>query len=348
VPVRASEQAATAIAPRHVLNRVRPAVGTGSSLHAIPNPEARMRKLVPIALAWLLLSSVVPAAHAAPAPEPSAELKEFLARVDPPITLRVPGMDRVRVLRDQAYGSLASQRCDVYLPLAPAKGGAPAVVLLHGGMGPDFPVRPKEWGIYKSWGRALAASGFVTIVANHRAGYPEPALDQAQEDIRALVTSLRANARDWSADASRFAMAAYSGGGPVLAVPLRDKPEGLRALVGVYPIVDPSRSDFLKQALNEADQQRFSPVAAMEAANGDIPPTLILRAGDDSIPGLLAGLDHFVVRALALDAPLSLVSVRNAPHGFDNDAGLAGSAEALEQMVAFLRANLAARPGAKS
>ena len=305
-----------------------------------------MRSLIRLSLVWLVLSSVIPAALAAPAPD--AELKEFLARVDPPITLHVPGMDRVRVLRDQAYGSLASQRCDVYVPLAPVKGGAPVVVLLHGGMGPDFPVRPKEWGIYKSWGRALAASGFVAIVANHRAGYPAPALDETQEDIRALVTSLRTNAKHWSADASRFAMTAYSGGGPMLAVPLRDRPDGLRALVGVYPILDPSRSDHLQQQLSEADQQRFSPVATMEAANGDIPPVLILRAGDDSIPGLLAGLDHFVARALALDAPLSLVSVRDAPHGFDNDAGLTGSAEALEQMVAFLRAHLAPRSTVKS
>jgi len=78
----------------------------------------------------------------------------------------------------------------------------------------------------------------------------------------------------------------------------------------------------------------------MEAAGGDIPPFLVLRAGDDSIPGLLAGLDHFVARALALDAPLTLVNVRDAPHGFDNEAGRAGSPEALAQMVAFLEANL--------
>jgi acetyl esterase/lipase len=287
-----------------------------------------------------------PAARAAPAPEHPPEVREFLARVDPPITLVVPGADRVRVQRDQAYGPLASQRCDVYLPLQPERGGAPVVVLLHGGMGPEFPVRPKEWGIYKSWGRALAASGFATVVANHRAGWPAPALEEAQEDVRALVAHLRARARDWGGDGSRFAIAAYSGGGPVLAVPLRDRPEGLRALVGVYPILDPLRSDHLRQALNEADRDRFSPAAAMEAARGDIPPFLVLRAGDDSIPGLLAGLDHFVVGALALDAPVTLVNVRDAPHGFDNDAGLAGSAEALAQMVAFLKAHLAARPGA--
>lgn len=307
-----------------------------------------MRSLLRRSIAWMLLLTAVPVTHGAPAPPYPPEVKEFLDRVDPPIALRVPGADRVRVLRDQAYGPLASQRCDVYLPLQRAAGGAPVVMVLHGGMGADFPVRPKEWGIYRSWGRALAASGFVAIVANHRAGFPEPRLDEAEADVRALVAALGAKGEAWGADPSRFAIAAYSGGGPVLAVPLRDRPHGLRALIGIYPILDPSRSDHLKQALNETDQQRFSPVAAMEAANGDIPPTLVLRAGDDSIPGLLAGLDHFVARALALDAPVTVVNVRDAPHGFDNDAARPGVTAALEQTVAFLRATLAAQPAART
>jgi acetyl esterase/lipase len=297
-----------------------------------------------LSLLSLALASILPVS--ALAAEHPPEVREFLARVDPPVVLRVSGAERVRVLRDQPYGPLASQRCDVYLPLSTAKGGAPIVVLLHGGMGPEFPVRPKEWGLYKSWGRALAASGFVTIVANHRAGFPEPELDEAQEDVRALVAKLKTKARDWGGDPARFALAAYSGGGPVLAVPLHDRPEGLRALVGVYPILDPSRSDHLKQALDAAAQERYSPVVAMETAGGDIPPTLILRAGNDGIPGLLAGLDHFVARALALDAPLTLVNVRDAPHGFDNDPGCPGAPESLAQMVTFLKENLAPRQAA--
>ena len=98
----------------------------------------RIRSLQSALIPWLLVASAP--LLAAPAPEHSAEVREFLARVDPPITLKVPGADKVRVLRDQAYGSLTSQRCDVYLPLASTKGGAPIVVLLHGGMGADFPV----------------------------------------------------------------------------------------------------------------------------------------------------------------------------------------------------------------
>lgn len=292
------------------------------------------RTTLPLLAASLLFGASVASAGSYP-----AEIQEFLDRVTPPIALSVPGADRVKVTKDVAYGSSPTQRCDVYRPAA-AKRPAPIAILIAGGMDPGFPVRPKEWGIYQSWGRALAASGIVTVIPNHRGGFPEPALDLAEQDLRALLAHLRDHAREWGADPGRFAIAAYSGGGPLLSVPMRDHPAGLRALVGVYPIVDPERSEFLKSKLDAEAQRRFSPAFQLEAAQGRVPPFLVLRAGHDKIPDLLTGLDRFIDRAIALDAPVTVVNVPGAPHGFDNHPDVPGVREALATMVTFLRRNL--------
>lgn len=286
-----------------------------------------------------MLALLAPAWEARAADHPP-EVLRFLERVNPPVVLAAPGTERVRVLADLAYGDVPTQRCDVYLPPRAGGAAAPVVLVLHGGMGPEFPVRPKDWGLYRSWGRLLAARGMVTVIPNHRAGYPEPALDHAEEDLKRVLEFTRAHAREWKADPGRLAIAAYSGGGPLLAVPMRERPEGLRALVGIYPILDPAPLPHMREAYDAETLARYSPRAQLERARGDIAPMLVLRAGADAIPDLLPGLDGFVAKALELDAPVEVVNVRAAPHGFDNDPKVAGARGAVAAMVTFLRRQL--------
>jgi acetyl esterase/lipase len=105
--------------------------------------------------------------------------EEMDARVSRPVALTVQGTDRVQVLTDRPYGQGDRlHRFDAYLPER-TSGSAPVVLLLHGGVGADVPVRPKDWGLYRSWGRLLAASGYVAIAFNHRLGFPQPMLTEA-------------------------------------------------------------------------------------------------------------------------------------------------------------------------
>ena len=91
-------------------------------------------------------------------------------------------MDKVRVQRDLVYDPGSGLRLDAYAP--PRSGRYPVVVLLHGGVPDDVPVRPKDWGLYRSWGKLLAASGFATVIPNQRISFPDPRLVRQSEPHR--------------------------------------------------------------------------------------------------------------------------------------------------------------------
>lgn len=86
------------------------------------------------------------------------------------IVYRVPGMDRVRVERDLIYRGTATGglKMDVYVPQdLSTSDRRPVVFFVHGGPIPDD-LRPKDWGVYQSYGELAAASGFVGVTFNHR------------------------------------------------------------------------------------------------------------------------------------------------------------------------------------
>ena len=84
----------------------------------------------------------------------------------------VPGMDKIRPLRDLTYKHAGNDelKLDVYQPRnLPRKARRPAIIFIHGGaLPPNLRTKPKEWGAYVSFGQLAAASGFVGVTFNHR------------------------------------------------------------------------------------------------------------------------------------------------------------------------------------
>src|SRR5256885_3859143 len=162
--------------------------------------------------------------------------EDMAARVARPVALRVPGMAPVRIHRDLVYDSRADLRLDAYVP--PRPGRFPVVMLLHGGVPDEVPVRPKDWGLYRSWGKLLAASGFTTVIPNQRIGFPDPRLALAEQDVESALDYLRRHAGRLSADPGRICLVAFSAGGPLLARFIREHPSNVRCLAAMYAFLD--------------------------------------------------------------------------------------------------------------
>jgi acetyl esterase/lipase len=253
-------------------------------------------------------------------------------------------MDRVRARPDLVYkrdGAL-ELKLDLYLPEASAPGKrVPVVFLIHGGVGPEFPVQPKDWGFYKTWGRLLAASGMGAVAFNHRVGFPDPNLAAASGDVEDAIAFVRNRAPDFSIDPERIALAAFSAGGPMLSMALREPRPSVRCLVAFYAFLDLRGSPLHRKYLGEEQILKFSPAAALAQSAGTLPPIFVARAGKDQIPDLQPGLDRFVAEAIARNVALEFVNQPDGEHGFDNAPGDQRSRDIVRQAVEFLQRNLA-------
>jgi alpha-beta hydrolase superfamily lysophospholipase len=257
------------------------------------------------------------AEHMAKTPHPEIP-PEALAIALRPVALTLPGMEAAAVTADLDYAGLPQPyRMDVYrLPgLAPHE-RRPAVLFIHGAV--PQPASAKEMRAFKDWGRLAAASGRVGVTFSHRLGWPERRLAEGAQDLERALAYVRDHAGELNIDAERLALMAFSGGGPLLAPFYGEAPAHIRALVAIYPMLEPVT---------------FS-------GGGHRPPLFLARAGADAFPGLLPAIDAFVAQALAADYPLTLANNPGAPHGFDIEAPTPRTLEVLQGVLGFLSHHL--------
>jgi acetyl esterase/lipase len=276
--------------------------------------------------------------QAQPAAKPTDAEKAFADAVMRPVFYQVRGTEDVRVRKNVVYkrDGATQLAADFYMPRDVVK--APIVIFIHGGVPADIPVKPKDWGVYQSWGRLVAASGFVGVTFNHRLGFPEPHLRDAASDLDAIVRYVRANAPELHADGDRICLAAFSAGGPLLSPALRDRPPYIRCLVSMYNFLDISKTvEHPKYELPDVIKD-FSPVTHLRP---DIAPMLVVRAGKDEIPKLNESIATFVQRAVEVNAPITLMIHPTAPHGFDNKTDDRRTKEILRSILDFMKWHLA-------
>jgi acetyl esterase/lipase len=255
------------------------------------------------------------------------------------VVLRVPGMEEVGVRRDVVYKTADAQplHMDVYSPAGPPR-PRPAVILVHGGPIPKLGA--KNMGVYLSYGELLAASGLVAVTFDHRFLAPARLLD-AGADVADLVSHVRANAQGLGVDPERLALWAFSGGGPFLAAPLRERPSWLRAVAAYYAVLDlqepPPGSD---AGIGPELRRSFSAILGLGQDAHGAPPILVARAGLDN-PWLNGGLDRFTQAATARGATLDLLNHPSGRHGFDVLDDDARSKQIIRRTLEFLRDHLA-------
>lgn len=253
----------------------------------------------------------------------------------------IPGMDAVRLQPDVRYaetdaGPLAM---DVYGPTE-THARLPVVIFVAGFPDPGFEsfagCRFKETAGYISWGRLVAASGMVGITYNNR----EPVAD-----LDRLVSFLQKNAESLGIDENRMALWACSGNVPTALARLMERQtRAFKTAVLSYGLMlDPDGSIGIEKA---AEQLGFANPCARRTA-ADLPqdlPLMIVRAGQDAVPGVNASIDSFVAAALGRNLPVTVVNHPTGPHSFDLLDDSEAAREIIRQMLTFLRFQLRTQP----
>lgn len=318
----------------------------------------RMRVMTRIAMALLLLIAAAqqPGAGANRANQDKApqqatgqpteqeqeqrrRMRELVMR---PVVYKVAGMESVKVVSDLDYTGTNSQyrKMDVYVPPGTAKGERiPAVIFIHGGAAEQF--TPKDWGIYTSWGRLVAASGMVAVTFTHRLGFPKTLLNEGASDVADAVKYVRANADTLNVDKDRLCLIAFSAGGPLLSTAMREKPAYVRCLAAFYAFMDVQQSEPHRASETPETVRKFSNITYL--ADGDaakIAPLFIARAGRDEVPTMNDSIDRFVREALSKDTALTLMNHPQGAHGFDNRNDDERSREIIRAAIAFMKFHL--------
>ena len=260
-----------------------------------------------------------------------------------PIVYSVPGMDKVEVRPDIIYKREGGEemKMDVYIPPGlEAEALRPGVIFIHGGpLGQNPSPGAKGWGVYRSYGRLMAASGLIGVTFDHRyLSMSVKDLETSFADVEEAIRFVRANAASYHLDPERIALWVFSGGGPHLSIGLRGNKTFVRCLVSYYAILDLSAS---AARLGEAPQamERFSPLACLNNASEYLPPVLIGRAGLDSTD-INRSVELFVSRMFALNGDINLLNHPLGRHGFDVYDDDEQSRDVIAATVAFLKSRL--------
>ena len=272
------------------------------------------------------------------------EVREMARKVMMPVVYQVPGVDKVKVVQNLKYTKSDDPNVlmDIYQPPNTSAGEKhPIVMFIHGGAKTEY--TPKDWGIYTSWGRLVAGSGFVGVTFTHRLKYPDKSLEIAAKDVRAAIDYIRANADRYNADPDRICLATYSAGGPMLSLAMGGEMPFVRCLIGFYSFMDVRQSDYRKT--EDAETLKvFSPISYLHKNPSKIPPIFIARAGRDEVPTMDDSIDRFTKEALAADIALSFANHPQGVHSFDNQNNDDRSREIIRTALEFMKGHLGTAP----
>jgi len=258
-----------------------------------------------------------------------------------PVVYSIPGMDNVIVKSDLKYTHVNEPHLlmDVYSPPHQGKDEQrPAVLFIHGSVPAGSPA--KNMGVYRSWGRLVAASGMVGVTFTHRLGYPKPRLSEAASDVSTAINYIRTNAASLRIDKNRICLAAYSGGGSMLSVAMRDPPIYVRCLVAFYAFLDIEQSELHRTHETPEMLKGFSPIYYLAGGAGKFAPMFIARAGLDQIPKLNDSIDRFTREAISKNTAITVANHPQGVHGFDTQTNDDRSREIIRCALAFMRHHL--------
>lgn len=247
-------------------------------------------------------------------------------------------------VRGAAYGPLPRNRLDVWVPARRPAAALPVVIFFYGGGWVSG-----DRGDYGFAGRAFAARGFVTIVADYRL-VPEVRFPAFLEDGALAVKWARDHVGDYGGDPKRISLAGHSAGAYEAAMLVLDRhylrdvgvdPKIIRAAAllatpaDFYPFTEQRGRDALGAWPNPRETQPIT------FARADAPPILLMHGTADTVVRPYNS-EHLSAKLKRLGAPVELRLYSGKSH-IDLVKSLSptfhATTPALADSVAFLAAN---------
>lgn len=188
--------------------------------------------------------------------------------------------DDYTLVADQAYGSHALNKLDIYLPGEPSKG---TVIFFYGGCWGACTTYTREH--YRFVAQALTSAGYTAVIPDYRR-YPQVRFAQMMEDSAAAVAWVSGNIGRFGGRPDRLCLMGHSAGGHIaatltvneryLGTALHGNIRGFIGLAAPYDFI------FDKPYLPEV----FSGLAYAESqpshfVDGSEPPLLLLYGDED-------------------------------------------------------------------
>ena len=216
----------------------------------------------------------------------------------------LPATGEITIQKDIVYRSDGDLRLayDLYRP-AKISAVVPVVIFVNGIGAPWM----RGHAQYTGWAQAVTARGLAGITMDSR----EATVD---DDVRAVIAHLTANANPMGLDASRVALWSCSA-------------NVRRGLPLAQSLGAPVRSAVV-----------YYGTAEQPAYRRDL-PVLFVRAGQDGA-GLNRGLEAMVAKALADNAPVEAINVAAGVHGFDVRDDTEATRATISQTLDFLAKTL--------
>lgn len=187
---------------------------------------------------------------------------------------------------DIAYGMDDRQKLDIYAPDGNGSLRHPVLIFFHGGAWRDG-----EREGYGFLGRAFAARGIVTVIADYRKA-PKVRFPAFVEDTADAIAWVHANIASHEGDASHIFVMGHSAGAHIAMLAALDprwlaakglKPDIIKGVIGLAGPYDflPLTTDSSKIALGQ--WPNLSETQPITYARADAPPLLLLTGDKDIV-----------------------------------------------------------------
>jgi acetyl esterase/lipase len=275
----------------------------------------------------------------APLSSPSLQLKTKQQSFKNALAYHLPDMESVIVQSVEYHmDDQASLTMEIYSPSdIPKETRLPVVILVFGF--PDVASRKavgsplKDHQQYISWGRLLAASGFIAVTYE---------TNQPNTDLEALVAFIRKHADVLKMDATRVGIWSCSANVPTaVSFAMQNNREYVKCGVFYYDYMLTPDNQF-RESINQATQSMGAygvELQDIERLRDDL-PVLVVKAGQDTIPFINESIDHFLDVARDSQVPMTVIDYPEGVHAFDIRQQNERSREIIVQPLDFMKTHL--------